>query len=158
MLNEYSRIIQERADHVFEVMAKRVSSEDMPRIRAAFELAREAHAPQRRKTGEPYIFHPIAVANIAAEELMLGANPVIACFLHDVVEDTPYTIDDIRDRFGDDVVSVDYKADETALAMTWHSLYVSLPRNPHMTTNCPSNSTTIANCSIPCSMTSVRYS
>lgn len=103
MQNEYNRIIQERADHVFEVMAKRVSSEDMLRIRAAFELAREAHAPQKRKTGEPYIFHPIAVANIAAEELMLGANPVIACFLHDVVEDTPYTIEDIRERFGDDV-------------------------------------------------------
>ncbi len=103
MQNEYNRIIQERADHIFEVMAKRVSSEDMLRIRAAFELAREAHAPQKRKTGEPYIFHPIAVANIAAEELMLGANPVIACFLHDVVEDTSYTIEDIRDRFGDDV-------------------------------------------------------
>lgn len=103
MQNEYNRIIQERADHVFEVMVKRVSSEDMFRIRAAFELAREAHAPQKRKTGEPYIFHPIAVANIAAEELMLGANPVIACFLHDVVEDTPHTIEDIRDRFGDDV-------------------------------------------------------
>lgn len=103
MQNEYNRIILERADHVFEVMAKRVSSEDMLRIRAAFELAREAHAPQKRKTGEPYIFHPIEVANIAAEELMLGANPVIACFLHDVVEDTHYTIDDIRDRFGDDV-------------------------------------------------------
>lgn len=103
MQNEYNRIIQERADHVFEVMAKRVSSEDMLRIRAAFELAREAHALQKRKTGEPYIFHPIAVANIAAEELMLGANPVIACFLHDVVEDTDYTIGDIRDRFGDDV-------------------------------------------------------
>ena len=103
MQNEYNRIIQERADRVFEVMAKRVSSEDMLRIRAAFELAREAHAPQKRKTGEPYIFHPIEVANIAAEELMLGANPVIACFLHDVVEDTHYTIDDIRDRFGDDV-------------------------------------------------------
>ena len=103
MQNDYNRIIQERADHVFEVMAKRVSSEDMLRIRAAFELAREAHAPQKRKTGEPYIFHPIAVANIAAEELMLGANPVIACFLHDVVEDTPYTIEDIRNRFGDDV-------------------------------------------------------
>lgn len=103
MQNDYNRIIQERADHVFEVMAKRVSSEDMSRIRAAFELAREAHAPQKRKTGEPYIFHPIAVANIAAEELMLGANPVIACFLHDVVEDTDYTIEDIRERFGDDV-------------------------------------------------------
>lgn len=103
MQNDYNRIIQERADHVFEVMARRVSAEDMQRIRAAFELAREAHAPQKRKTGEPYILHPIAVANIAAEELMLGANPVIACFLHDVVEDTPYTIEDIRERFGDDV-------------------------------------------------------
>ena len=103
MQNDYNRIIQERANHVFEVMAKRVSAEDMQRIRTAFELAHEAHAPQKRKTGEPYILHPIAVANIAAEELMLGANPVIACFLHDVVEDTPYTIEDIRERFGDDV-------------------------------------------------------
>lgn len=103
MQNDYNRIIQERADHVFEVMAKRVSAEDMEYIHAAFELARDAHAPQKRKTGEPYILHPIAVANIAAEELMLGANPVIACFLHDVVEDTPYTIEDIRKRFGDDV-------------------------------------------------------
>ena len=103
MQNDYNRIIQERADHVFEIMAKRVSAEDMKRIRAAFELARGAHAPQKRKTGEPYILHPIAVANIAAEELILGANPVIACFLHDVVEDTPYTIEDIRERFGDDV-------------------------------------------------------
>lgn len=103
MQNDYAKIIQERANHVFDVMAKRVSPEDMERIHAAFELAREAHAPQKRKTGEPYILHPIAVANIAAEELMLGANPVIACFLHDVVEDTPYTIEDIRERFGDDV-------------------------------------------------------
>lgn len=103
MQNDYNGIIQERADHVFEVMAKRVNVEDIRRIRAAFELAREAHASQKRKTGEPYILHPIAVANIAAEELMLGANPVIACFLHDVVEDTSYTVEDIRERFGDDV-------------------------------------------------------
>lgn len=100
---DYDRIIQERAEHVFKVMAGRVSAEDMERIRAAFELAREAHASQTRKTGEPYILHPIAVANIAAEELMLDANPVIACFLHDVVEDTDYTIDDIQARFGYDV-------------------------------------------------------
>lgn len=103
MQEDYDRIIQERAEHVFKVMAGRVSAEDMERIRAAFELARKAHAPQKRKTGEPYILHPIAVANIAAEELMLGANPVIACFLHDVVEDTDYTIDDIQARFGYDV-------------------------------------------------------
>lgn len=62
-----------------------------------------AHADQKRKSGEPYIFHPIAVANIVAEELVLGANPVIAAFLHDVVEDTDYTIGDIQARFGDDV-------------------------------------------------------
>lgn len=103
MQEDYDRIIQERAEHVFKIMAGRVSAEDMERIRAAFELARKAHAPQKRKTGEPYILHPIAVANIAAEELMLGTNPVIACFLHDVVEDTDYTIDDIQARFGYDV-------------------------------------------------------
>ena len=103
MQEDYDRIIRERADHVFKVMAGRVSDEDMGRIRAAYEMAREAHASQKRKTGEPYILHPIAVADIAAEELMLGANPVIACFLHDVVEDTDYTIDDIQARFGYDV-------------------------------------------------------
>lgn len=101
--DNYNRIIEERADHVFKVMEKRVPADDMMRLRSAFELAREAHAAQRRKTGEPYILHPVAVATIAAEELGLGANPVIACFLHDVVEDTPYTIEDIRARFGDDV-------------------------------------------------------
>lgn len=103
MENDYDRIISERAEHVIDVMARRVSAGDVARIRDAFELARAAHAPQKRKTGEPYILHPIAVANIAAEELMLGANPVIAAFLHDVVEDTPYTIEDFRERFGDDV-------------------------------------------------------
>ncbi|MDE6331074.1 MAG: HD domain-containing protein, partial [Muribaculaceae bacterium] len=103
MQNHYDQIIQEQADQVFEVMARRVSYEDTIRIRAAFDMARDAHASQKRKTGEPYILHPIAVAKIAAEEIMLGANPVIACFLHDVVEDTDYTIDDIRKRFGDDV-------------------------------------------------------
>ena len=103
MQKDYDNIIRQRANHVFEVMEKRVSAEDMKRIRAAFEVAREAHAPQIRKSGEPYILHPVAVANIAAEELRLGANPVIACFLHDVVEDTPYTIEDIRQRFGEDV-------------------------------------------------------
>ena len=84
-------------------MEKRVSAEDIVRIHEAFELAREAHAEQKRKSGEPYIIHPIAVATIVAKELKLGANPVIAAFLHDVVEDTDYTMDDIRQRFGDDV-------------------------------------------------------
>lgn len=103
MMQNYDKIIQEKAQVVFMEMEKRVSAEDMTKILAAFELAREAHAEQKRKSGEPYIIHPIAVATIVAEELKLGANPVIAAFLHDVVEDTAYTIDDIRQRFGDDV-------------------------------------------------------
>lgn len=103
MKKNVDTMIQEKAERVFSVMEKRVSQEDMARICAAFELAKTAHANQKRKSGEPYIFHPIAVANIVAEELMLGANPVIAAFLHDVVEDTDYTMEDIRQRFGDDV-------------------------------------------------------
>lgn len=100
---DYDKIIDERAGSVFEAMASRVSAEDLARIKDAFNLAREAHATQKRKTGEPYILHPIAVASICAKELMLDANPVIAAFLHDVVEDTDYTIEDIDSRFGHDV-------------------------------------------------------
>ena len=99
----YENIIAEKTGRIFEAMSKRVTPEELEKIRGAFLLAKEAHAPQKRKSGEPYILHPIAVAQIAAEELMLDANTVIACFLHDVVEDTPYTIEDIRKRFGDDV-------------------------------------------------------
>ena len=95
--------IQEAAQHVFDVMAKRVGPADLQRIKDAYALAAEAHKDQRRNTGEPYIVHPIAVANIAAEELELDANTVIAAFLHDVAEDTSYTVEDIRERFGDDV-------------------------------------------------------
>ena len=101
--DEYADIIQQRADHVFHVMAQRVTPQEMAVMRDAFSFAREAHKDQKRKTGEPYILHPIAVATIAAEELMLGVNPVAACFLHDVVEDTPHTIEEIRERFGDDI-------------------------------------------------------
>ena len=103
MKQNFDMKMTEMVHRVFSVMMDRVSTEDMNRISEAFEFARQAHDGQFRKSGEPYIFHPIAVANIVAEELMLGANPVIAAFLHDVVEDTDYTIDDIRQRFGDDV-------------------------------------------------------
>ena len=100
---DYNPIIEERAQRVFDAMEPRTSDADMQRLKDAFELAREAHAPQVRKTGEPYILHPIAVAIIAAEELRLDINSVIASFLHDVVEDTPHTIEEIKSRFGDDV-------------------------------------------------------
>lgn len=99
----YTTQINESIASLFANMEQRISVEDMQRVRDAYALAAEAHKEQRRKTGEPYIIHPIAVARIVAEELELGANPVIAAFLHDVVEDTDYSIEDIRERFGDDV-------------------------------------------------------
>lgn len=103
MKKMYDKTVMQKAYEVFNVMSKRVSEKDVVRIREAFEFACAAHAGQMRKSGEPYIVHPIAVATIVAEELKLGANPVIAAFLHDVVEDTDYTMDDIQQRFGDDV-------------------------------------------------------
>lgn len=99
----YDQIIENKASEVLASMQDRVTPADLMRVKDAFELAREAHASQKRKSGEPYILHPIAVAQIAAEELMLDANTVIACFLHDVVEDTPHTIEEIKERFGEDV-------------------------------------------------------
>ncbi len=93
----------QRAEEVFQVMSSRVTPEEVELIRKAYAFAAEAHKDQRRQSGEPYITHPIAVARIVAVELELGANPVCAAFLHDVVEDTPHPIEEIREQFGDDV-------------------------------------------------------
>lgn len=139
MMQNYDKMIQEKAQIVFMEMEKRVSAEDMVRIRAAFELACEAHAEQNRKSGEPYIIHPIAVATIVAIELKLGANPVIAAFLHDVVEDTAYTMDDIRQRFGDDVAF----------------LVSVVTKKIRVITKSPSRWITTSRCSTPSTMTSV---
>lgn len=103
MEQSYDQHIQQQVTTLFQAMEQRVTPEEMGRIKTAYALADEAHKSQKRKTGEPYIIHPIAVAYIVGKELMLGANPVIAAFLHDVVEDTPYTIEDIEERFGEDV-------------------------------------------------------
>ena len=95
--------IMRRAEEVFSVMESRSTLEEIDMMRRAFNLAHSAHANQKRKSGEPYIVHPIAVARIVAEEMQLGAAPVCAAFLHDVVEDTSYSEEDIKSMFGDDV-------------------------------------------------------
>lgn len=103
-MEDYDKLINGQLESILSVMDRRnVSTEDRMRIREAFEFAREAHAGQKRKSGAPYIIHPVAVARIVAEELQLGPNPVIAAFLHDVAEDTSFTLDDIKARFGPDV-------------------------------------------------------
>lgn len=100
---EASRLVEEMRDEFFQRVEERIQSVDMPRVKAAYELAADAHSSQVRKSGIPYITHPISVARIACVELGLGTNSIIAALLHDVVEDTDYTITDIRERFGEDV-------------------------------------------------------
>jgi len=95
--------IREAVQEVYDLMAERVSADELESIKKAFEFANEAHKLQKRKTGQPYIIHPIAVALIAAKELKLDAHCVMAAFLHDVVEDTDCTKEDITNMFGSDV-------------------------------------------------------
>ena len=79
---------------------KNRSREDTKMIRKAFDVAVEAHKEMRRKSGEPYIYHPIAVARICAEEMGLGATAITCALLHDTVEDTHITLQDVEDLFG----------------------------------------------------------
>ncbi|MDR1338918.1 MAG: RelA/SpoT family protein [Prevotellaceae bacterium] len=82
------------------------TEEAAARIRKAFDFANHAHMGVRRKSGEPYIIHPLAVAMIAVREIGLGEDAVCAALLHDVVEDADYTVEDIRFSFGDKVAEL----------------------------------------------------
>ena len=79
---------------------------DKRMIRLAFDMALQSHQNMRRKSGEPYIYHPIAVAQIAAEEIGLGTTSIVCALLHDVVEDTDITLDDIEREFGKKVAKI----------------------------------------------------
>jgi guanosine-3',5'-bis(diphosphate) 3'-pyrophosphohydrolase len=79
---------------------------DKRMIRIAFDMALESHQNMRRKSGEPYIYHPIAVAQIAAEEIGLGTTSIVCALLHDVVEDTDITLEDIEREFGKKVAKI----------------------------------------------------
>ena len=80
--------------------------EEMDVVRQAFEFANDAHRNVRRRSGEPYILHPIAVAQIVVDDIGLGYKSISAALLHDVVEDTDYTVEDLRERFGDKIASL----------------------------------------------------
>ncbi|MBT8266792.1 MAG: bifunctional (p)ppGpp synthetase/guanosine-3',5'-bis(diphosphate) 3'-pyrophosphohydrolase [Bacteroidia bacterium] len=83
-----------------------LSEDDKKLIRSAFDIAVDAHKDQRRKSGEAYVFHPIAVAKIVAAEIGLDATSIAAALLHDVVEDTSYSLDDIEQMFGETVAKI----------------------------------------------------
>lgn len=89
-------------------LKEKTTKEERKKFSKAFALAVDAHKDMRRKSGEPYIYHPIAVAEIVAKEINLGTTSMIAALLHDVVEDTDYTIDDIKDMFGEEVANIVY--------------------------------------------------
>ena len=103
MENDYQLMINQSLNEFYTNIEDRIDATDMERIRKAYEYACEAHCTQKRKSGEPYIIHPIAVARIIGEELELGTDAIIAAFLHDVVEDTNRSIEDIRSEFGSGV-------------------------------------------------------
>ncbi len=91
---------------LLKVLYHRTTPADRKLIRKAFVLATNAHNGVRRKSGEPYIYHPIEVAMICCEEMNLGTTSVVCALLHDVVEDTEYTLEDIREIFGDTVAEI----------------------------------------------------
>ncbi|NPD46667.1 MULTISPECIES: bifunctional (p)ppGpp synthetase/guanosine-3',5'-bis(diphosphate) 3'-pyrophosphohydrolase [unclassified Lentimicrobium] len=99
ILRLYRRILRMR-------LTKKDDKSDAKIIRKAFNVANEAHKGMRRRSGEPYILHPLNVALICVEQLGLGTKSIVSALLHDVVEDTDYTIEDIKALFGDKVAMI----------------------------------------------------
>ncbi|HEY1037998.1 MAG TPA: bifunctional (p)ppGpp synthetase/guanosine-3',5'-bis(diphosphate) 3'-pyrophosphohydrolase [Bacteroidia bacterium] len=100
-LEEEKKEILKRYKALLKACKRRLEAGDKEVIRKAFEVAVDAHKEMRRKSGEPYIYHPIAVAQICAEEIGLGTTSIVCALLHDTVEDTDITLDDIRGMFGE---------------------------------------------------------
>lgn len=103
---EESKIITQEYKELLRISYQTLSDDDKKLIRKAFDMAVDAHKFQRRKSGEPYIYHPIAVAKIVASKIGLDAISIASALLHDVVEDTEYTIEDIRNLFGETVAKI----------------------------------------------------
>lgn len=103
---EENAIIAQEYKNLLRNSYQSLSTEDKKLIRLAFDTAVDAHKEQRRKSGEPYIMHPIAVAQIVADQIGLGATSIAAALLHDVVEDTSLTLDDIELMFGKTVAKI----------------------------------------------------
>ncbi|MFN0213398.1 MAG: RelA/SpoT family protein [Saprospiraceae bacterium] len=103
---EDSALISRTYRNLLKSIKSPLNAEDRDNIRSAFEMAAQAHQTQRRKSGEPYITHPIEVARICVEEIGLGPTAVICALLHDVVEDTDVNLKEIHDQFGDKIARI----------------------------------------------------
>src|SRR6478609_6455980 len=99
-IDKENKAIAQEYKELLRISYQTLTTEDKKVIRKAFDVAVDAHSEQRRKSGEAYIFHPIAVAKIVASDIGLGATSIAAALMHDVVEDTPITVKDIDKMFG----------------------------------------------------------
>ena len=100
------RLIEDCYNDLVKSFGQRFTEEERERIQKAFEFANNAHAGVRRKSGVPYIIHPLAVAKIVTSEIGLGVTSIISAILHDVVEDADYTTEDIRHMFGEKIAQI----------------------------------------------------
>ena len=98
ILNKYRALLRACKD--------KTNTKDKKDIRKAFNLAMQAHKGVRRKSGEPFIYHPVAVAHIAAKEIGLGTTSIVCALMHEVVEDTDYTLEDLDRVFGSKVARI----------------------------------------------------
>ena len=103
---EEEKLVQQAYEHLEQTYLHSRHHGNVEPIRKAFNFAKQAHKGVRRLSGEPYIMHPIAVAQIACEEIGLGSTSICAALLHDVVEDTDYTTEDISNIFGEKVAQI----------------------------------------------------
>ena len=98
--------LERQFENLLTCWKSRKNEQDVESVTEGFLLAANAHKNQRRRSGEPYMYHPLAVATIIAGEMGMGRTSIIAALLHDVVEDTEYTLDYIKEHFGDQVAQI----------------------------------------------------
>lgn len=141
--DEEKKLILREYRALLRVLKNRIKKGDKPRLRRAFEIAADAHKDMRRKSGEPYILHPIAVARIVVEEIGMGVTSAICALLHDVVEDTEITLQDIEAEFGSDFSKiidgltkistvVDLKSTTTQQAENFRKILLTLAHDPRV--------------------------
>lgn len=140
---EEKKIILREYRALLRALKQRLKKGDRGLVRRAFEISVDAHRDMRRKSGEPYILHPLAVARIVVEEIGLGVTSAICALLHDVVEDTEITLEDITREFGDNYAKiidgltkisnvVDLKAETTIQAENFRKILLTLADDPRV--------------------------
>ncbi len=140
---EEKKIILREYRALLRSLKQSIKKGDKTRLRQAFEMAVEAHRDMRRKSGEPYILHPLAVAKIAIEEIGLGVTSAICALLHDTVEDTEISLDDVKREFGEQIAKiidgltkisnvVDIKGDTTLQAENFRKILLTLVDDPRV--------------------------